>query len=122
MRQPAAPSGYRLHGFADEVLKMAKLTDHEKHADPKGDFLEAHKEVNYIFGGPNLYEPKMAKLTDHEKHADPNGDFLFLKTFEQMGLSRSLMHPSRAPCHGVVPRTAATPIGQISLSITIGTW
>jgi hypothetical protein len=35
------------------------LADHEKKpVGPKGDFLEAHKEVNYIFGGPDSYEPK----------------------------------------------------------------
>jgi hypothetical protein len=45
----------------------------------------------------------------------------FLKTFDQMGLSRSLLRPSQAPFHGVVPRIAATPIGQLSLPITLGT-
>jgi hypothetical protein len=45
----------------------------------------------------------------------------FLKTFDQMGLSRSLLHPSWAPFHGIVSRTAATPIGQISLPVTFGT-
>jgi hypothetical protein len=49
----------RLQGFADEVLKMAKPTDQEKKPDdPKGNFPEAHKEVNYVFGGPDSYEPK----------------------------------------------------------------
>jgi hypothetical protein len=43
--------------FADEVLKMAKKTNQEKKPeDLKGDFLEAHKEVNYIYGGPDSYE------------------------------------------------------------------
>jgi hypothetical protein len=38
---------------------MAKPADQEKKPeDPKGDFPEVHKEVNYIFGGPDLYEPK----------------------------------------------------------------
>jgi hypothetical protein len=48
-------------------------------------------------------------------------NLLFLKTFDQMGLSRSLLHPSRAPFHGIVSGTAATPIGQISLLVTYGT-
>jgi hypothetical protein len=26
--------------------------------DPNDDFSDAHKEVNYIFGGPDSYEPK----------------------------------------------------------------
>jgi hypothetical protein len=38
-----------------------------------------------------------------------------------MGLSRSLLRPSRAPFHGIFPRAAATPIGQIILPITFGT-
>jgi hypothetical protein len=45
----------------------------------------------------------------------------FLKTFDQMGLSRSLMHASSAPSHGIVPGVAATPISQISLPVTFGT-
>jgi hypothetical protein len=35
---------------------MAKAADQEKKPkDPKGDFPEAHKEVNYIFLGPDSY-------------------------------------------------------------------
>jgi hypothetical protein len=48
-------------------------------------------------------------------------NLLFLKTFDQMGLSRSLLRRSRAPFHGIVPGTTTTPIGQISLPITFGT-
>jgi hypothetical protein len=44
---------------------MAKVADQEKKLeDPKGDFPEPHKGVNYIFGGPDSYEPKRKqKLT-----------------------------------------------------------
>jgi hypothetical protein len=38
-------------------------------------------------------------------------NILFLKTFDQMGLSRSLLCPSQAPFHGIVPGAAATPVG-----------
>jgi hypothetical protein len=38
-------------------------------------------------------------------------NLLFLKTFNQMGLSRSLLDPSWTPFHGIVPGSAATPIG-----------
>jgi hypothetical protein len=38
-----------------------------------------------------------------------------------MGLSRSLLCPSRAPFYGVIPGAAAIPVGQISLPITFGT-
>jgi hypothetical protein len=50
------------------VLKTAKKTNQEKKPDdPKGDFPEAHKEVNYIYGGPDSYEPRMKqKLTAWE--------------------------------------------------------
>jgi uncharacterized protein with ATP-grasp and redox domains len=58
----------RLQDFADEVLKTVKSADHEKKSeDPKCDFSEAHKEVNYVFGGPDSYEPKRKqKLTARE--------------------------------------------------------
>jgi hypothetical protein len=48
-------------------------------------------------------------------------NIIFLKTFDQMGLSRSLLRPSWAPFHGIVPGVAATPIGQIVLHVTFGT-
>jgi hypothetical protein len=36
---------------------MAKGANQEKkYEDPKGDFPEAHKEVNYIYSGPKSYE------------------------------------------------------------------
>jgi hypothetical protein len=39
------------------MLKMAKKTNLEKkRKEAKGDFPKAHKEVNYIYGGPNSYE------------------------------------------------------------------
>jgi hypothetical protein len=155
---------------------MAKPADQEKKLeDPKDDFPEAHKEVNYIFGGPDSYEPKRKqKLTAREVLAvgpttheylrwsevpitfDCNNhsnfipklgwyllvvcpivkdvklnrvlvdggsslNLLFLKTFNQMGLPRFLLRPSWAPFHGIVPGTAATPIGQISLPVTFRT-
>jgi hypothetical protein len=155
---------------------MANPADHEKKPMyPKGNFPEAQKEVNYIFGGPGSYEskrnqkliarevlavrpaiPKYLRWSevpftfDRGDHLDfiPKPEWyplaichiikdvklnrvlmdggsslnlLFLKNFNQMGLFRSLLRPSRAPFHGIVPRTAATPNGQISLPITFGT-
>jgi hypothetical protein len=38
-----------------------------------------------------------------------------------MGLSRSLLRPSKAPFHGIVPTAAATPVSQITLPITFRT-
>jgi hypothetical protein len=50
------------------VLKTAKKTNQEKKPEePKGDFPEAHKEVNYIYGGPDSYESRRKqKLTTQE--------------------------------------------------------
>jgi hypothetical protein len=46
---------------------------------------------------------------------------MFLKTFDQMGLPRSALHPSQAPFHGIVPGAVATPIDQTTLPVTFGT-
>jgi hypothetical protein len=45
-------------------------------------------------------------------------NILFLKTFDQMGLSKALLQPSRAPFHGIVHGVVATQVGQITLPIT----
>jgi hypothetical protein len=38
---------------------MAKAADQEKKPEePKGDYPEAHKELNYIYGGPESYESR----------------------------------------------------------------
>jgi hypothetical protein len=152
------------------------MTDHEKKPEePKVDFSEAHKEVNYIYGGPDSYESKKKqKVTarevlpvspaiseylkwskvpitfDHNDHSElipklgryplivspiikeaklnrvivdggSSLSIMFLKTFDQMGLSRIALCPNRAPFHGIVPRAAATPVGQITLPMTFET-
>jgi hypothetical protein len=58
----------RLQGFTKEVLNTAKGGDQEKKPkEPKDDFREAHKEVNYIYGGPDLSElRRKQKLTAQE--------------------------------------------------------
>jgi hypothetical protein len=38
-----------------------------------------------------------------------------------MGVSRSLLCPSQAPFHGIVPGAAVTTVGHISLPVTFGT-
>jgi hypothetical protein len=41
------------------VLKTAKKADQEKKPEePNGNFPEAHKKVNYIYGGPDSYESR----------------------------------------------------------------
>jgi hypothetical protein len=46
---------------------------------------------------------------------------LFLKTFDHMGWSKSLLHTSWPPFHGIVPGAAMTPISQISLLLAFRT-
>jgi hypothetical protein len=48
-------------------------------------------------------------------------NILLLKTIDQMRLSRSLLHPSWAPFHSIVPGVVATPGGHIILLVTFGT-
>jgi hypothetical protein len=48
-------------------------------------------------------------------------NILFLKTLNQMGLSKALLCPSQAPFHGIVSGAATTPIGQITLPVTFRT-
>jgi hypothetical protein len=47
---------------------MAKVADQEKKPEnPKGNFPKAHKEVNYIFCGPDSYKTRRKqKLTPRE--------------------------------------------------------
>jgi hypothetical protein len=156
---------------------MAKKADQEKKPDdPKGNFPKAHKEVNYIYGGPGSYESRWKqKLTawevmsaspttpeylkwsevpitfERSDHTDflpklrwyplivspivkdvklnrvlvdggSSLNILFLKTFDQMRLSRSALPPSRALFHSIVPGAASTPISQITLLLTFETW
>jgi hypothetical protein len=67
---------------------------------------------------PIIKDVKLNRVLVEEKSSL---NILFLMTFDQMGLSRSVLHPSRAPFHRIVPRAAATTIGQITLPMTFGT-
>jgi hypothetical protein len=41
-----------------------KANQEKKHEEPKGNFPEAHKDVNYIYGGPDFFESRRRqKLT-----------------------------------------------------------
>jgi hypothetical protein len=63
---------------------MAKGVDQEKKLkEPKGDFPEAHKEVNYIYGGPDYYESRQKqKLTAREVMAVSPATPEYLKWYE----------------------------------------
>jgi hypothetical protein len=155
--------------------RQQKGHQEKKPKEPNGYFPEAHKEVNYIYGGLISYEsrrkqnltarevmavspatPEYLKWSevpitfdrsDHPDFVPKPGQYplivspivrdvklnqvlidggrslniLFSKTFDQMGLSRSLLRPSRAPFHFIVPGAIVTPVGQISLPVSFGT-
>jgi hypothetical protein len=130
------------------VLKAAKKADQEKKPEePKGDFPKAHKEVNYIYSGPDSYASRRKQkliawevmavspaiheylkwldvhiTLDRSDHLDfvpkpgwyplivilivkdvklirvlidggSSLNILFLKTFHQLGLSKSILCP-----------------------------
>jgi hypothetical protein len=45
---------------------------------------------------------------------------LYASTLDEMGIPRSVLRPSTAPFHGVVPGIEALPLGQINLPVTFG--
>src|SRR6266498_1105272 len=47
-------------------------------------------------------------------------NILFAKTLDDMKIPRSELKQSRAPFHGVIPGTSATPLGTIKLPVTFG--
>ena len=47
-------------------------------------------------------------------------NILFAKTLDDMKIPRSELKQNRAPFHGVIPGTSATPLGTIKLSVTFG--
>ena len=49
-------------------------------------------------------------------------DILFAKTFKELGIPLTDLKPSRSPFHGVIPGMQTVPLGQITLSVTFGTW
>jgi hypothetical protein len=48
-------------------------------------------------------------------------NILFVRTFDQIGLSRSALGPSWAPFQGIDTGATTAPIGQITLPVTFGT-
>jgi hypothetical protein len=64
---------------------------------------------------------RIVKLYRVVVHGGSSLNILFLVSFDQMGLSESSVHPSRAPFDGIVPGAAMTPVSRITLLVTFGT-
>jgi hypothetical protein len=73
-------------------------------------------EVNIIFDRSDHpdFIPKMG--------GGSSLNILFLKTYDQMDLSRSALGPSQTPFHGIVPGVVAPPVGLITLPVAFKTW
>jgi hypothetical protein len=84
---------------------MAKGTDQEKKTeDPKGDFPEGHKEINYIYGGPESYESmRKQKLTAWEVMPVSPSIPEYLKWFEVPITFDYSDHPDFVPKPGWYP-------------------
>jgi hypothetical protein len=97
---------------------MAKGIDQEKKTEePKGDFPEAHKEVNYIYGGPDSYESRWKhKLTAQEVMAVSPATPEYLKWSEvSITLDRN-NHPDFVPKPGRYPLIVCPIIKDVKLN------
>ena len=45
---------------------------------------------------------------------------MYAKTLDEMSIDRTLIRPTRAPFHGIMPEKQAMPLGQIDLPVTFG--
>jgi hypothetical protein len=75
---------------------------------------------------PGSYPPVVALLFKsrriHKVLMDGGSgiNVLYASTLDEMGIPRSVLRPSTAPFHWVVPGIEALPLGQIDLPVTFG--
>jgi hypothetical protein len=108
----------RLHGFIDEVLKMAKKDDQEKKPrEPNCDIPKAHKEVNYIYSGPDSYESRRKqKLIVWEVMAVSPATPEYLKWSEVPITYDHSDHPDFVPKLGWYPLIVSPIVKNIKLN------
>nr|AAO66568.1 putative gag-pol protein [Oryza sativa Japonica Group] len=107
----------------DGVQSTSKKKDDEDDA-PTG-FQDSRKELNHIFGGPLAYEYLVVRNVKLRRSLIDGGsalNILFAKTLDDMQIPRTELKPSNAPFHGVIPGLSSTPLDQITLPVTFGTW
>jgi hypothetical protein len=97
---------------------MAKGADQEKKPEElKDDFPEAHKEVNYIYGGPDSYESRRKqKLTAREVMAVSPTIPEYLKWSEVPITFDHSDHPNFVPKLGQYPLIFCPIIKDIKLN------
>jgi hypothetical protein len=100
------------------VLKTTKKADQEKKPeDPKGDFPKVHKEVNYIYGGPDSYESRrnkkfIARVVMSISPAAPE----YLKRSEVLITFDRSDHPDFVPKPGWYPLIVCPIVKEVKLS------
>jgi hypothetical protein len=97
---------------------MAKGADQEKKPDdPKGNFLEAHKEVNYIYGGPESYESRRKqKFTVWEVMAVSPATLDYLKWYEVPTTFDCSNHLDFVPKPGRYPLIVSPIVKDVNLN------
>jgi hypothetical protein len=100
------------------VLKTAKGVDQEKKPEkPKGDFPKAHKEVNYIYDGPDSYESRRKqKLTAREVMPVSPATLEYLKWSEIPITFDHSDHPNFVPKPGRYPLIVSPIIKDVKLN------
>jgi hypothetical protein len=97
---------------------MAKGADQEKKPDdPKGNFLEAHKEVNYIYGDPESYESRRKqKFTVWEVMAVSPATLDYLKWYEVPTTFDCSNHLDFVPKPGRYPLIVSPIVKDVNLN------
>jgi hypothetical protein len=97
---------------------MAKWADQEKKPEePKGDFPEAHNEVNYIYGGSGSYESRRKqKLIAREVMAVSPTTPEYLKLSEVPITFDCSDHPDFIPKMGWYPLIVSPIIKDVKLN------
>jgi hypothetical protein len=100
------------------MLKTAKGADQEKKPEePKDNFSEAHKEINYIYGGPNLYELRRKhKLTAREVMTVSPATPKYLKWSEVPITFNRNDHPDFMPKPGRYPLIVSPIVKDVKLN------
>jgi hypothetical protein len=108
----------RLQSFADEVLKTAKGANQEKKTkEPKSDFPKAHKEVNYLYGGPDSYQSRRKqKLIAREVMAVSPATPEYLKWCEVPITFNRSDHPDFVPKSGRYPLIVGLIVKDVKLN------
>jgi hypothetical protein len=109
--EPAVPQYLR---WSEEAITFDRK-DHPAAVPHPGRFPLV---VEAIVGGGSDCKP--VRLTKVFMDGGSGLNLLYTRTLDAMGVSRSLIRPSKSPFFGIVPGVQAVPMGQIDLPVTFG--